>query len=329
MSHELHHFDMGLWVFFLAYATAVCGSFVGLSCARRSVVVGGATGDATPGGAPTGVRWIAMAALAIGGVGIWLMHFIGMMGFAVPGSKIRYALGPTLFSVVVAVGATFLGFWMTDRNTVLGRRLPRAVTIPLGGLVMGLAVTLMHYSGMAAIRIQGTIAHDPAFVAGSVVIGVVASTAALWLAGVTERIVVRVGAACVMGCAVVSLHYTGMAGVHVTVDSTAPIPVGPTVTSLLFPAFVIGILVLILPIVALLLEPATDGDRPRQRVSVGRRGRGAERDRGTAHHRGSADAGAVFPPAPDARSGSSAAAQALRNQGVSLRDPEIRVIPRH
>lgn len=318
MSHELHHFDMGLWVFFLAYVTAVCGSFVGLSCVRRSARAGAPPNAGTSGASMAGVRWIAMAALTIGGVGIWLMHFIGMVGFAVPGSTIRYALGPTLFSVVLAVGATFFGFWTTDRRTAVGRRIPRPVTVPIAGLVMGLAVTLMHYSGMAAIRIQGTITHDPAFVAGSVVIGVVAATAALWLAGVAERLVVRVGAALVMGCAVVSLHYTGMAGVRVTVDPTAPLPVGATVASLLFPAFVLGILVLILPIVALLQEPAEDRVHPRETVAVGRT---------VGRRRGTSASDTVFPPAPDSAA-SSAAAQARRNPGVPLREPEIRVIPR-
>ncbi len=70
MSHEMHHFSMGTWVLFLAYATSVIGSYVGLSCVRQSAnaKVGQRTG------------WIALAAVAIGGIGIWLMHFIGMMG---------------------------------------------------------------------------------------------------------------------------------------------------------------------------------------------------------------------------------------------------------
>ncbi len=56
-----------------------------------------------------------------------------------------------------------------------------------------------------------------------------------------------------MGCAVVALHYTGMAGVRVTLDPSMPAPEGMTVMSLLFPAFVLGIIVLAVPITALLL----------------------------------------------------------------------------
>ncbi len=145
MSHELHHFTMGLWVFFLAYATSVVGSYVGLSCVRQSFKDDGKNAR---------IRWLAMASLAIGGVGIWLMHFIGMMGFAVPGSTIRYALAPTLFSVVLAVGATLFGLWIVDSRAGWKTRVPRGVPLAVGGLVMGLAVSFMHYSGMAAIRIR-------------------------------------------------------------------------------------------------------------------------------------------------------------------------------
>jgi NO-binding membrane sensor protein with MHYT domain len=254
MSHELHHFTMGMWVFFLAYGTSVVGSYVGLSCVRQSFKDDRKNAR---------IRWLAMASLAIGGVGIWLMHFIGMMGFAVPGSTIRYALAPTLFSVVLAVGATLFGLWIVDSRAGWKARVPRGVPLAVGGLVMGLAVSFMHYSGMAAIRIRGTIEHDQAFVVASVIIGIVASTAALWLAGVAERLVARAAAALIMGCAVVALHYTGMAGVNATVDASAPEPGGQTVLSLLFPAFVIGIAVLALPIVALLLAPNRE-DRRRE-----------------------------------------------------------------
>lgn len=246
MSHEIHHFAMGIWVFFLAYATAVVGSYVGLSCVRQAAKN------------PTGrdeSRWLVMASLSIGGVGIWLTHFIGMMGFAVPGSVIRYDLGLTVFSVVLAVVGALFGLWIVNLRAPRAPRLPRWAALLVGGLVMGLAVSLMHYTGMAAIRIQGTLDHDPMYVLASVIIGIVASTAALWLAGVAEQPVRRVLAALIMGAAVVSLHYIGVAGVQGTLDSTAPRSEGSTVLALLIPAYVMGIIVLAVPIAALLLAP--------------------------------------------------------------------------
>ncbi|MBS9374545.1 MHYT domain-containing protein [Rhodococcus sp. B50] len=243
MSHDVHHFSMGLWVFFLSYATAVMGSFVGLSCVRRSLEEPRRSGN----------WWLVMASLSIGGVGIWLMHFIGMMGFSVPGTAIRYELAPTVFSVVLAVIATLVGLRIADVHAVSTRRVPESVRLLVGGLLMGAAVSLMHYSGMFAIRIRGTIEHEIGFVVASVIIGVVASTVALALARRARRLEIRLVAAFVMGCAVTALHYTGMAGVRVTLDPSMPAPEGMTVMSLLFPAFVLGIIVLAVPITALLL----------------------------------------------------------------------------
>lgn len=132
MSHEMHHFSMGTWVLFLAYATSVIGSYVGLSCVRQSAnaKVGQRTG------------WIALAAVAIGGIGIWLMHFIGMMGFDVIGSPVRYDLPLTLFSVVLAVVATMVGLWIAGfgGDTVLDK-IPSVARLLIGGTIMGLAVS--------------------------------------------------------------------------------------------------------------------------------------------------------------------------------------------
>ncbi len=80
MSHELHHFALGKWVLGLAYLTSITGSYVGLLCARQTTRSRGSLGRA----------WLVMAAAALGGVGVWLTHFIAMMGFAVPGTLIRY-----------------------------------------------------------------------------------------------------------------------------------------------------------------------------------------------------------------------------------------------
>ncbi|MDX5452954.1 MAG: signal protein [Rhodococcus sp. (in: high G+C Gram-positive bacteria)] len=247
MSHEMHHFSMGMWVFFLAYATSVVGSFVGLSCARQSLTAPTDRGHR---------RWMAMAALSVGGVAVWLMHFIGMMGFDIPGTAVRYALGPTVFSVALSVAATWFGLWLVSSRAAWVNRVPSFARLLVGGLGMGLAVSLMHYSGMWAIRIQGSLEHDPSFVVASVAIGVVAATVALWLAQTADRWVLRVPAALLMGCAVVALHYTGIAGVRVEVDPTVPLPSGRTVTALLFPSFVLGIAVLAVPIAALLLAPS-------------------------------------------------------------------------
>ncbi|MEE2031755.1 MHYT domain-containing protein [Rhodococcus chondri] len=268
MSHELHHFAMGTWVFFLAYLTSVVGSFVGLTCARRA---------ATAHTGSNRSRWTFMAALSIGGVAIWLMHFIGMMGFAVPGSSVRYGLGLTIFSVVLAVGATWFGLWLLDADVPWMRSVSPTSRLGIGGVIMGFAVAGMHYNGMAAVRIQGSLDQGTTFVLYSILIGVVASITALWLSRNAEHWLVRIPAALVMGCAVVSLHYTGMAGIDVTVDPAAPSPAGMTVMSLLFPGFIVGVGVLAVPVLALMATPTSEELR-REREVAAWVGAAADRD---------------------------------------------------
>jgi NO-binding membrane sensor protein with MHYT domain len=101
----------------------------------------------------------------------------------------------------------------------------------------------MHYMGMSAIRFQGELTYNTPLVALSVVIAIVASTAAFWFTLVVKTTVARVAAGLVMGVAVTGMHYTGMAAVSVEPDATIPSPVGTDVFDLVFPVFIIGGLV--------------------------------------------------------------------------------------
>jgi len=156
---------------------------------------------------------------------------------------------------VLSISAVFVGL-ITIGRTV---NVPRLLA---GGVITGFAVAMMHYTGMWAVRIQGTIAYDKSLVALSIAIAVVAATAALWFTLVLESPLLRFVAGLVMGVAVVGMHYTGMAAVRVTVDHAAPIPSGLEVFSFLFPVFVVGLLALVVPITAVMLAPdraATSG----------------------------------------------------------------------
>ncbi|QIS14064.1 MHYT domain-containing protein [Nocardia arthritidis] len=248
MHHDIHHFAMGRWLLLLAYVVSVAGSFTGLACTRRAV----AAGDG-----PHRTRWLLIAAISIGGVGIWLMHFIAMLGFTVPGVALRYDLWWTAGSAALSISAVFIGLLVLGPTVRAGRLL-------IGGLITGLAVNLMHYTGMRAIRFQGRIHYDTRLVALSVLIAVVAATAALLFTLILESTPLRLIGGAVMGVAVVGMHYTGMAAVRVEVDPALPAPVGMAVFSFLFPVFVLGLLGLAVPITALLTTtPAAPSARPR------------------------------------------------------------------
>ena len=255
VSDHVHHFEMGSWLLILAYVVSVAGSVVGLACTRRSA-------DAEV--QRDRLRWLAMAAVAIGGVAIWLMHFIAMLGFAVPGSVIRYNLGWTFASAVLSIGATFLGLVVVGRTVNVPRLL-------VGGVIMGLAVNLMHYTGMWALQLQGEISYNKVYVGLSIAIAVVAATVALWFTLVLESLWLRFVAGLVMGVAVVGMHFTGMAAVSVEVDQSAPIPGGLEVFTFLFPVFVVGLLALAVPITAVLMAPdrgAIDLEAEADRLAV-------------------------------------------------------------
>jgi NO-binding membrane sensor protein with MHYT domain len=171
-------------------------------------------------------------------------------------------------SAVLSISAVFVGLITIGRSV----HLPRLIA---GGVITGLAVALMHYTGMWAVQIQGAIAYDKTLVALSILIAVVAATAALWFTLVLESPVLRFVAGLVMGVAVVGMHYTGMAAVRVAVDRAAPVPGGLEVFSFLFPVFVIGPLALAVPITAVMLasDRVATGSRSASRPVASSAGR--------------------------------------------------------
>jgi PAS domain S-box-containing protein len=90
---------------------------------------------------------------------------------------------------------------------------------------MGLGIVAMHYTGMAAMKLPADISYRAGYVALSVVIAVLASTAALWLAFRTAALLQSLLAAVVMGLAISGMHYTAMHAAVFVADT--PLPAGP------------------------------------------------------------------------------------------------------
>ena len=146
--------------------------------------------------------WLVAAALTMGG-GIWSMHFIAMLAFVMP-IPMSYDIGLTIFSLVVAIFVTGIGFYVIRRQSASPLRLV------LSGIFMGLGIAGMHYTGMAAMRGNVVLSYDPLFFALSLVIAIGASTVALWVAFRTTDLGQKLVAAVVMGLAISGMHYTGM-----------------------------------------------------------------------------------------------------------------------
>ncbi|VVP28746.1 putative bifunctional diguanylate cyclase/phosphodiesterase [Pseudomonas silesiensis] len=152
--------------------------------------------------------WTAGGAFAMG-TGVWSMHFIGMLAFKLP-IELGYDVSLTLLSLLIGILSSGFALWLVSQP-----RLP-AWQLAFGALVMGAGISAMHYTGMAAMRMQPGIDYDPTLFGASLLIAVGASGAALWIAFRLRQhspyvILIRGGAAVIMGMAIVGMHYTAMA----------------------------------------------------------------------------------------------------------------------
>ncbi|QKW26998.1 hypothetical protein HUT11_13375 [Streptomyces seoulensis] len=232
-------FSYGLVTPLVAYLMACLGGALGLRCTTRALLVAHSW---RPG-------WLALASAAIGS-GIWTMHFVAMMGFAVHGAPIRYDRPTTYASLIVAIVMVGVGIF------IVGYRGARGSALFTGGTITGLGVASMHYLGMAGMRLDGAFEYDVWTVSASVVIAVVAATAALWAAGQVRGFLWSVGASCVMGLAVSGMHYTGMAALSVHLHPAAGAPVdGESPATLLAPMLVGPLAFLLLAGVVVLFDP--------------------------------------------------------------------------
>ncbi|WP_129642382.1 MHYT domain-containing protein [Peristeroidobacter agariperforans] len=145
------------------------------------------------------------------GVGIWSMHYVGMLAFQLP-IPVRYDWPTVLLSLLAAILASAVALFVVSRQRM---GLFRAV---LGSIVMGSGIATMHYVGMEAMRMAAQHTYSPGLVALSVLLAIVISFVALWLAfhlrtDANAWSKKRIVAALVMGAAIPVMHYTGMAAV--------------------------------------------------------------------------------------------------------------------
>jgi NO-binding membrane sensor protein with MHYT domain len=187
----------------LSFIISVLGSYVGLQAYRNILNKSGQ------------VQYVHVlsAAVGIGGVGVWSMHFIGMLALNLD-IAYGYAMLETFISLIAVIVVAAAALVHVARAPKQTSRLLQA------GVGLGLAVCVMHYLGMFGMRFGGFFAWDWGLVAASVLIAIVAATVALWLATYTKGSAMRVVAALVMGSAVCAMHYTGMAAASFVCTTT-------------------------------------------------------------------------------------------------------------
>ncbi|MFI6361582.1 MHYT domain-containing protein [Nocardia sp. NPDC050630] len=231
---DIYHFSYGLLTPLLAYTMSVTGCLLGLQCAAR-----GRTGKDRVG-------WLLGAAVAIGGTGIWVMHFIAMLGFSIRGSDIRFDIPLTLLSAITAIAVVGIGLFIVVKPE------PSLLGLLSGGTITGLGVGAMHYMGMYALKSNAMITYDARRVGLSLVIAVVAATVALWFTLRVKGFVATVGAGLIMGVAVCGMHYTGMSAMHAHTGD-AHVPEGAGAMDLIAPLIVVASVVTMLLLISVSL----------------------------------------------------------------------------
>ncbi|USG68339.1 EAL domain-containing protein [Brevibacillus ruminantium] len=207
MHHQIHGTYDNLLVI-LSYLIAVTASYSALNLAGRVNMSKGRHR----------LLWLIFGAASMG-LGIWSMHFVGMLALTLP-IKVYYNIELVVVSVLLAVLVSGIALLTVTRNELGFKELISA------GILMAAGISGMHYTGMAAMIIG--ITYDPYIVALSIVIAATASLAALWLLFYFRKdqsrfaYLYKLGSALIMGAAIAGMHYTGMYAAQFHTDGFIP-----------------------------------------------------------------------------------------------------------
>ncbi|MBN9407840.1 MAG: histidine kinase [Burkholderiales bacterium] len=177
----------------ISLVVAAIGSFIAFHTLRTAALAG------------AGTPWksVALAAVAMGGIGIWSMHFVGMLALSLPVPH-GYSLWETLTSLALAIAATAAAF------ALLAARPHDPLRLLLSSVLLGLGVCAMHYLGMLGMRFDGYIVWSWPIVLASLVLSVAGAGGALWLVFAAHSPRALRAAPLVMAAAVSGMHYVAM-----------------------------------------------------------------------------------------------------------------------
>lgn len=229
-----------------SFVLAFIGAYSAVSLAEQHRTAGMLKSKFVPQSA-----YLVLMSIAIGGGAIWCMHFVGMGAMTLENSSgqtihARFDIGVTIVSLLTSIVCVYLGLYISSRDKMFTRDreeifkmiiaeakgeslktvqnkwyvMRRALLsgvgpLLLGGCITGAGVCVMHYIGMTALVAEVDIHWDVGIVCASVIIAVIASTAAFWilfrlLALYPAIESLRLLSAFVAAIAVCGMHYTGM-----------------------------------------------------------------------------------------------------------------------
>ena len=193
----------------LSVVIAIFASYAALDLAGRVT--------ATRGWAQ--LAWLSSGASAMG-FGIWSMHYIGMLAFSLP-VPVSYDWPTVVVSLLAAVFASGVALYVVSRETM------SVLQAGVGSIFMGIGIAAMHYIGMSSMRTRAVCQFHGGIVTLSVVLAIVISLVAIWLAFHVREEHKGTGwrkalSAVAMGAAIPVMHYTGMAAATFTPSSVIP-----------------------------------------------------------------------------------------------------------
>jgi len=159
--------------------------------------------------------WLLLTAL-VAGSGVWATHFLAMLAYD-PGFKTGYSPTGTMLSLMIVVFFMAAGFFAATASRDIANKLA-------GGLLIGLGVGAMHFTGMSSFVTQGTIVWEAATIGASVVLGVIGATLALLAAGEARSLPRQALAGVILTLAVCALHFTAMGAITIMPDATVVVP---------------------------------------------------------------------------------------------------------
>ena len=153
--------------------------------------------------------WMFVGAATFG-LTIWCMHFTGMVAFHLP-IELNYDLTLTLLSVIPALISALLGFYIL-RSPVVNH-----IKLLIAAILMGSGIAMMHYTGMAALKMSPSINYSNIYFGLSIAIAIVAAWASLVIVLHANQLklathVRLILSSIIMGLAISSMHYTAMLG---------------------------------------------------------------------------------------------------------------------
>ncbi|HEX5933865.1 MAG TPA: EAL domain-containing protein, partial [Pseudorhizobium sp.] len=179
----------------------------------------------------------------IGGTTTWATHFLAMLGYTSSGA-VGYEPWLTVISLVVAIASFIAGFSISASGG-------RSLLLEAGGVVVGFGIVAMHYLGMAAYELQGSIIWDWRYVAASLVAGAVFGGLSLNRIGRPISPICQYSSIAALILSIASAHFVGMAAVEVVLDETFAMP------ATILPPVMLGLGVLGVMLVLLAMAAAT------------------------------------------------------------------------